>query len=201
MLDAGCGVGQFLYFLNQQGFTNIDGIDYDGDMVPVAQQMVPQARCAHAGVADFLADKPQHYALITMNDVIEHLRHEDVIPTLIAIRKALRPDGVAIIKTPNMACPLGPNVRYKDFTHRLGFTESSLEQALLDAGFTAGTAHEEEGPVTSWRAALRKRICLRGALRLWRMLYFCLEALPAPKVLTQWVIVRATVANFQDDKA
>lgn len=192
VLDAGCGVGQFLYYLHKQGFEHIDGIDYDAAMVFVAQSMVPDAHCAHASVGEYLADKPDSFALITMNDVIEHLPYEAVIPTLKSIYSALTREGVVVLKTPNLACPLGTNLRYKDFTHRLGFTESSLAQALMEAGFSNIQCFEEEGPVTSWRAALRKKIFLRGALRLWRFLYFCLEGLPAPKVLTQWVIVKGT---------
>ena len=201
VLDIGCGVGQFLYYLNKSGYHNITGIDYDQDMITVAKQMVPDARCISMPVKEYLDNCDCKYALVVMNDVNEHLQREDVIPILEMIRKVIRTNGYLILKTPNMASPLGPNLRYKDFTHCLGFTESSLEQVMLAAGFESIESFEEEAPVTSWRADLRKRIFLRGALKIWRMFYFCLEGLPAPKVLTQWVIMRGTARGDSRSQA
>jgi 2-polyprenyl-3-methyl-5-hydroxy-6-metoxy-1,4-benzoquinol methylase len=189
-LDIGCGIGQFLYYLRAAGFRSLEGIDFDGAMLEQARKMLPDARLSVGSAQELLTGATEKYDLIAMNDVIEHIPRLDVVPLLRAIRGALKAEGVLLVKTPNMANPMSLQIRYKDFTHRLGFTESSLEQVLREAGFQDMVAYPEEGPVTSWRARLRKLLFLRTALMLLRFLHYCLEMNPVPKVLTQWVIVR-----------
>lgn len=41
-----------------------------------------------------------------------------------------------MVKTPNLGHPLNLYLRYKDFTHEIGFTEMSLRQVLLISGFS-----------------------------------------------------------------
>ena len=52
-----------------------------------------------------------------------------------AIYGALKENGQIVIKTGNTATLAGFYLRHKDFTHYLGFTEYSLKQVLLVAGF------------------------------------------------------------------
>jgi hypothetical protein len=52
------------------------------------------------------------------------------------MHQALQPGGKLIITTGNMACFTGLFSRYMDFTHETGFTETSLKQVLMLAGFT-----------------------------------------------------------------
>jgi SAM-dependent methyltransferase len=189
-LDIGCGVGQFLYYLDSIGIGNLDGIDYDAEMAGHASKMVPRARIEHADAWRFLESRTNRYDFVVMNDVIEHLPHGDVVPVLTSIRHALKPCGFLLVKTPNMANPLSQNARYKDFTHLGGFTETSLQQVFHQAGFRRVEYHEEEGPVTSWRARIRKLLFLGGFKNLLRLCYYSAEISPVPTILTQWIICR-----------
>ena len=52
------------------------------------------------------------------------------------MKRALKPGGILIIKTDNGGNPfLACHSRYMDFTHEIIFTEHSLEQVLIAAGF------------------------------------------------------------------
>jgi len=49
---------------------------------------------------------------------------------------ALKNDGIIIIQVPNMQSPDPALHRYNDMTHEIGFTEHSLKQLLMLAGFS-----------------------------------------------------------------
>jgi len=71
-----------------------------------------------------------------MFHVIEHVAKRQAVPFLNAVRKALAPGGVLLLETPNMANPfLGLTFRYADFTHEVGYTETSIHYVLQAAGF------------------------------------------------------------------
>lgn len=81
-------------------------------------------------------NKENSYDVIMFNDVIEHLTKQEVLDILCLMKKALKKGGKLIIKVVNSANPItGSTSRYFDFTHELGFTETSLQQVLNAAGF------------------------------------------------------------------
>lgn len=190
-LDIGCGVGQFLYYLRKSGFQDLYGVDMDQNMVEITKKMVPEAKISWSGLSSFLESQEKTFHIISMNDVIEHLEPSEIVPTLRKVRQTMEESGVLLIKTPNLSNPISVNARYKDFTHKTGFTESSLEQVLVEADFRKFEFYEEEAPSTSWRAAIRKALILGSARRLLRLRYYAWEISPIPKILTQWIICRA----------
>lgn len=135
LLDIGCGVGLFVYYLQKKGYANIEGIDISQGQIDFA--------AANAGVklklqaADpirFLADKAGFYDQIYLMDVLEHVTKEKLAEFLSPVIKALKPGGSLVIRTPNMANPLGAYSRYIDMTHETGFTEHSLVQLMSTIG-------------------------------------------------------------------
>ena len=70
-----------------------------------------------------------------MNDVIEHIHKNKIIPILKLIYSSLPIGGTLIIKTPNLENPFCSYTRYSDFTHQIGFTGNSLVQVLKMSGF------------------------------------------------------------------
>src|SRR3954467_1242433 len=76
VLDIGCGSGQFLYFLREEGYTGATGIDLDRDQVAVARSLGLDARCLPIG--DFLRENPGDYGLILMLDILEHFTREEL---------------------------------------------------------------------------------------------------------------------------
>lgn len=130
ILDAGCGLGHFLYFVTQLGYTHVTGVDLSEELVAFCKSQHFDVRVAE--ISTFLTEHPDTFDLIVCNDVFEHLRKHEVFPLLDAIYLALKKGGRIIVNTPNMNNPItGLPGRYIAFDHEVGFTESSLRQVLL----------------------------------------------------------------------
>ena len=140
ILDVGCGMGHFLYYLKKFGYHNTTGIDLSPACIDdcLAKGFGTQANLHVADMMTFLAEKETSFDLIVMNDVIEHLPKEEIVKSLQLARNALADKGRLIVKVVNSANPItGAASRYVDFTHTVGFTEESLAQVLRMAGFVA----------------------------------------------------------------
>jgi len=135
ILDLGCGMGHFLYFLKQQGYTGHWGIDSGADQVAFCRERVTDRVERTTDTVGYLRDRPGRFAAIVCNDVLEHLADEALFPLLDAVRGALAPGGRLIASVPNAACITALTTRYADLTHKRLFTEGSLTQLLLSAGF------------------------------------------------------------------
>jgi SAM-dependent methyltransferase len=136
VLDVGAGYGFFLEALERAG--------YEAHGIEVAPHAVEQARRrTHAQVIQQGAEEPfpfpdDHFAAITLLDVIEHLPHYPV--TLASCRRCLHPGGKLFVITLNahsLARPLLGRrwAWYQDPTHVHMFSPRMLQQGLEDAGF------------------------------------------------------------------
>jgi len=155
ILDIGCGPGHFLFWLKGLGYENIHGVDLTRSAVEHCHAHGLQNVECISGLQPFLEPRPSSFDLVTMNDVIEHFPRDQVIPTLSLVKSCLRKDGRIIIKTLNMANPGGRYLRYADFTHWLGFTETSLRQVLIAAGFSNASVRAYGIPIHSFKTVLR----------------------------------------------
>ncbi|WLE97823.1 MAG: class I SAM-dependent methyltransferase [Candidatus Electrothrix communis] len=145
ILDVGCGVGHFLYYLKKNGFQNVAGIDVSPVQVEHALQMQPDIDFQHiTNPIEFLQQQPDEYDVIVLNDVLEHIERDQIISNLNAIYHSLKPGGIVIIKTINAAYPLGFAHRYNDFTHTVAFHEKSLTQLLRHTNFSEIRCYQEE---------------------------------------------------------
>lgn len=130
--DLGCGYGEFLYFLQQEGYRNTCGIDLDRAHVDASQSLgVRNVRCGDA--REFLRSACD-YDVISALDVVEHFPKAEVLDFFELVRGALRPGGRFLCQVPNLAGFHTP-LFFMDFTHQTPFTGPSLKQALEIAGF------------------------------------------------------------------
>ena len=134
ILDIGCGAGHFLYYLKKKGYTNFVGIDVSEDQIELCKKNITP-KVELADIFEYLQDKINDYSTISANDVIEHIQKEKVIAFLELIHRALKPEGILLLKLPNMSNPFALDSRYRDFTHECGFTEKSILQVLYVTGF------------------------------------------------------------------
>jgi SAM-dependent methyltransferase len=155
ILDIGCGMGEFLCFLQKHGYTNFLGLDVGQEQVECSNKRLGVEKAVRvASTEDFLANGSR-YSLIVMLSVIEHLKKETIVRLLEQVREALTDDGVLIVKTENIACLTGSFNRYLDFTHEVGFVEPSLKQVLRIAGFRKIQFMEEKlAPPYSFKTQL-----------------------------------------------
>lgn len=136
ILDIGCGDGKFLFFLQQNEYTGIEGLELSAQQAEKARKHI---KCPIHVVDDtsaFLLEHPFAYQMITMNDVLEHIPKRETVSLLVAILGALQPGGNIIINVPQVSGLTSIFCRYNDFTHETIFTEMSLKQVLSSAGFT-----------------------------------------------------------------
>jgi len=157
ILDIGCGKGFFLYYLKEYGFTNYYGIDADPSSITHTKKYVTQY-CEHKMVEDFLLGKQNSYELIVMNEVLEHIEKEKIIPLLKTIKTALNSEGKLICYVPNMENPFTTYTRYHDFTHTIGFTQNSLRMVLKYAGLENIKILEPVGLKKGIKQAMKKTV-------------------------------------------
>lgn len=133
ILDIGCGQGELVALLRADGF-DAHGIDVSPE----------QVACAHArGVSsvvqgdyhEFLADHSGDLGVVIATDVLEHQQKDEVLATLDAVLRALRPGGRFIARVPNAVSPFGGRIRYGDFTHESSYTPTSVAQLCAAVGF------------------------------------------------------------------
>jgi len=193
ILDIGCGMGHFLYYLKAKGYHNIMGVDVSPEQVAYCQEFVlPQVQLT-PDLVSFLGERPSHWDRIVMKDVIEHLPRKEIIPTLAAVHDALATGGTLLIETGNMASATGLFVRYIDFTHECGFTENSLRQVLRAVSFTEIQVMSPSPVIYSWRSRLR--ILFQRFWEWWVRMVYRLERGAAPRVLSYLLIACARKAE------
>lgn len=134
ILDLGCGMGHFLYFLKRQGYKDFLGVDSSEQEIHYCKDKgYPVEK---DDIFAFLDKDIEKFDAVIFNDVIEHLTKEQILNILAKIYKSLRTNGVLLIKTINMANFItASGGRYIDITHEIGFTEESLRQVCLLSGF------------------------------------------------------------------
>ena len=133
-VDLGCGSGKLVYWLHERGLTRARGVDGSAGQI-AAGQALGIDNLYVADLSEYLADVATTFDVIFMRDVLEHLQKREVLPTLDLCQRALKPGGRLVVQVPNGASPMVGRVLYGDFTHEVAYTETSLSQLFLLAGF------------------------------------------------------------------
>ncbi len=136
VLDLGCGRGEFLELLREQGIA-ARGIDTNPEMV---------ARCVERGLDVTRADALGHLRGLPETSVgglfsaqvVEHLEPRYLMRLLEAMHRVLRPGGRAVIETINPASWAAFFSAYlRDVTHRQPLHPDTLQHLLRAAGFVS----------------------------------------------------------------
>lgn len=163
-LDIGCAHGCGMEAMQAAGVSAVSGVEID------AEQAAPAlARgLSVAVVADttaWLAEQPtDHFDLIIMIDVLEHVPRDAIAAMLAQLFRCLAPGGHVVVQVPNLASPVGAYLFAADATHRTPFTHRSLMHVLASAGFV------NHQIIPEYAEGLRPsfRIWSRNARRTWR---------------------------------
>ncbi len=134
ILDLGCGYGSFLWYLRDEGYQNACGVDVSAEQVEAARQLGLD-NVFLGDAREFLEAHPAAFDCVTAFDLLEHLTKDEILDLLEAIRRALKPGGLLLLRAPNADGPFGGKIRYSDFTHEQAFTPSSIRQILAATGF------------------------------------------------------------------
>lgn len=98
ILDLGCGTGQAINELRKHNPKQITGIDFSKTAIKICKQKYPKHTFKVKELKDLKAT--QEYDIITLIDVIEHIPNKEMQTIYPKISKALKPNGLLIIKTP-----------------------------------------------------------------------------------------------------
>jgi 2-polyprenyl-3-methyl-5-hydroxy-6-metoxy-1,4-benzoquinol methylase len=136
VLDVGCAAGFFLAVAAEEGWRPT-GVELSA---PMAEYAATRMRLTDVRRGDLLSlDLPaQAFDVVTLWDVLEHL--EDPPAHLRAARRLLKPDGVLVIETQNVASAFARLLgrkwqHYKHAEHLYHFDPRTLERLLSEAGF------------------------------------------------------------------
>lgn len=169
--DLGCGYGRLLYFLKEQGYTNIFGVDISSDQVAIARQVV--SNVDEGDVLDWLKDRSYQFDLVIALDLIEHLTREEALQFLDLCYKSIKNGGRLIMQTPNADSPFGSQIFHGDTTHEWAYNVNQLSRLLRRVGFVNIEAREQ-GPVPwgySFNSTIRWIIwrLIRAGLQIWNI--------------------------------
>jgi len=82
IIDLGCGNGGFVYWLQQIGYQNAEGIDISAEQIEAGQKLgIKNIR--QADIKEFLITQlPNNYDVIFMRDILEHFNKEEILDVL-----------------------------------------------------------------------------------------------------------------------
>lgn len=181
-IDLGCGNGEFVYWLQQIGYQNSEGVDISPEQIEAAKKLgIKNIR--QADLKEFLRDKRNFYDIIFMRDVIEHFTKEEVLDVLDYTHQSLKRGGVFVAQTPNAESPFSGRFRYGDFTHETSFTEKSIRQVLLISNFKNTKVFPIRPVVHGFKSFLRA-VLWRG-IEVFLHLYLLIETGSTKGIFTQ----------------
>ena len=138
ILDIGFGGGWFIAACVKLGYTNISGADFDianKSHVHDWKKGAIQLHEIENDIGDYLSQRPEQYEFIHMSHVIEHIPKYSLLWVVDAIFRALKKDGMLLLRTPNMEGPTPNSSLYVTLAHEYGFAGSNLKSLLDICGF------------------------------------------------------------------
>jgi 2-polyprenyl-3-methyl-5-hydroxy-6-metoxy-1,4-benzoquinol methylase len=135
ILDIGCGFGQMLHALKQQGFSDLTGIELLPQAVEYCKSQLGLNVTQTGDIIQYAKQHTSSYDFILMSHVLEHLPKEQTIEVLRSIRQMLKQGGSLVLMVPNGQAPNNSYWMWEDFTHHTLFTAGSLLYVLKSAGF------------------------------------------------------------------
>ena len=184
IIDVGCGWGQFLLWLRSRGYQSIQGIDLGSEQVAHCRGLELVTEQVSDSAA-FLKGHPQHFDVVTMHHIIEHVDPFQGLALVRAAYYALRSPGLIIVQTPNMNATSANFSRYIELTHVTGYTDSSLAEVLQLAGFTNVIVFGNRSAF-HWHPRRLAWLALQRVSRLvWRTMLFAELGSDAPRTLNK----------------
>ncbi len=157
ILDIACGAGHFLYFIQSEGYKNSYGIDISKEQINLAKKMGVK-NVEESDFMEYLPCYKKSFDVITANDIMEHLKKDELMNFLDLLYRCLKKEGILIVTVPNAMSLFGASAVFADFTHEIGFTPGSLAQVLHACNFTNVRVYGEKPVAHDFMSAVRKVI-------------------------------------------
>lgn len=155
IVDLGCGHGAIVHFAHEAGYRNTVGVDGSPQQVEAARKLGVEG-VEHGDLMSYLSELPDGSQDVVVSfDVIEHFTKDEVITFVDDVHRVLAPSGTWILHTCNGEALFGSRVRYGDFTHETGFTQTSMGQLLMSSGFGPVASFEDQPVPHGVKSAVR----------------------------------------------
>jgi len=187
--DVGCGDGRIVWWLQEIGFNNAEGVDISLEQVKIAAELGVR-NIFHADLKMFLKTRTNHYDLLILRNILEHFEKSEIIEILEICRNALKVGGRLIVQVPNAESPFFGRIRYGDFTHEVAFCASSLAQVFNSVGLTQHEYYSIEPIFSAERSTLR-RLLWKAVKGLYKVLLFA-ELGPGERIVSQDILAVAS---------
>lgn len=145
VIDVGCGRGEFLALLVQQG-VEARGVEVDAKLVEQCREQELEVDLAADGIAWLDGAADGSLGGITLIQVVEHLSSQQVVDLIAIAASKLRPGGKLVIETVNpQSLYVYAHAFYVDPTHANPVHPAYLTFLVREAGF--------DGVAIDWRSA------------------------------------------------
>jgi len=136
LLDVGCAAGYFLAVMREAGW-EVAGVDLSSEIVAHAHARFGFT-ALHAGTLETAPWPPASFDLVTLWDLVEHV--PDPRAVLMQAHRLLRPDGVLVLETQDVASPFARLLgarwhHFKHAEHLYHFDAATIRRLLAQAGF------------------------------------------------------------------
>ena len=136
VIDIGCGRGEFLELLAENGFNDLIGVDINEEMIKTIKSNI---KCFIDDGIEFLKKQENESAnIISAFHLIEHIPFEKTIELIKEAFRVLDKEGILILETPNPEnLKVASEKFYLDYTHIKPIPMELLKFAVELAGFKA----------------------------------------------------------------
>jgi SAM-dependent methyltransferase len=119
ILEAGCGLGRFVVFLEQQGFRDVRGIDISPDAIGIVKKIAPSLNVTCADVSALPFEDSSVQGIISLG-VVEHFE-EGPRAALQEFQRVMSPGATALITVPflNLVRRVKQTARIYDISERI----------------------------------------------------------------------------------
>jgi SAM-dependent methyltransferase len=134
ILDIGCGAGEFLQYIKNEGYLNYFGIDLSEEQLDIAKNFGITNVQISDGLS-YLRTSNTLFQIISIQNIFEHLSLDEQLEYLTEMYKHLDEDGIIFGMVPNSKSLFGARIRYADITHLTSFTPESIRQLFSIRNF------------------------------------------------------------------
>jgi 2-polyprenyl-3-methyl-5-hydroxy-6-metoxy-1,4-benzoquinol methylase len=156
ILDLGCGYGSFLHTLQIREYKNLFGVEIGEEENRFLNSK--GLNVSKLDILDFLKSDIKTYELITLFDVLEHFKKDEIVEMLPLLKKRLNDNGKLILRLPNGEAIFKGSIMYGDFTHETYFTKRSMIQLFHTFGFSRVEIYPTYIFGNTWKAKIAKLI-------------------------------------------
>ena len=158
IIDLACGYGEVVYFFENKGFENITGVEISKELVDLSKQLGVK-NVVEGDIYKYLNSvEDNSIKVFVMKDIIEHFEVDELANLLRLIKTKLKSDGFIIGHVPNGSGIFGMLIKYNDLTHKIAYTQKSLQQLAKICGFKIVEVYEDKPLTAGLKGVIRRSV-------------------------------------------